>query len=124
MKTKELVCILCPNGCRLEIELGERETIDVGRVSGNLCEKGPQWAMQEILNPVRSISSSVLVKGGVFPLVSVKTDTPVPREKIFDVMREIKKLVLEAPIHIGERLLENPAGVACTVVATRDDPRI
>ena len=122
MKTKELVCILCPNGCRLQVELVAGESPAVGEVTGNLCEKGPEWAKLEILHPVRSISSSVLVRGGLFPLVSVKTDTPIAREKIFDVMKEIRALVVDAPIHLGDALIRNPAGTQCAIVATRNNP--
>ena len=123
MNTKELVCILCPNGCRLEVELLEGgETLAVGEVTGNLCEKGPEWAEQEILHPVRSISSSVLVRGGLFPLVSVKTDTPIAREKIFEVMKEIRALVVDAPVHLGAALIRSPAGTECAIVATRNNP--
>ncbi len=122
MSTRELVCIVCPNGCRLEVELVEGETLQVGEVSGNLCDKGPGWAEQEILNPVRNIASSILVRGGAFPLVSVKTDAPIPRGKIFDVMEEIKRLEVDAPVRIGDRLIEGPAGTDCLIVATRDVP--
>ena len=122
MSTRELVCIVCPNGCRLEVELVEGETLQVGGVSGNLCDKGPGWAEQEILNPVRTIASSVLVRGGAFPLVSVKTDGPVPKGKIFDVMEEIKRLEVDAPVRIGDRLIEGPAGTDCAIVATRNVP--
>ncbi len=123
MKTRELVCILCPNGCRLQAEILPVESPAVGEVTGNLCEKGPEWAKQEILHPVRSISTSVLVRGGLYPLVSVKTDTPIAREKIFDVMKEIRALVVNAPIHMGDALIRNPAGTQCAIVATRSNPQ-
>jgi len=119
MKTKELVCIVCPNGCGLEVHLSEGESPEVLEVTGNLCDKGPGWAEQEVLNPMRTIASSVLVQGGVFPLVSVRTDAPIPLGKIFDVMREIKALAVDAPVRIGDRLIEGPAGTDCAVVATR-----
>ncbi len=121
MKTKELICIVCPNGCRLEVELAlsEGEGLEIGEVSGNLCDKGQEWAEQEILNPMRNIASSVLVRGGRFPLVSVKTDAPIPKGKIFEVMKEIRELAVEAPVRIGDRLIRNPAGTECSIVATR-----
>lgn len=124
MTGKELICIVCPNGCQLEVEITEGDTIEVGEVTGNLCEKGPEWALQEILNPMRSIASSVRVRGGAFPLVSVKTDSPIPLEKIFDVMKAIKCLVVDAPVHIGDHLIEHPADTGCAIVATRNNPKI
>jgi CxxC motif-containing protein len=123
MSTRELVCIVCPNGCNLEVEILEGETRQVDEVSGNLCDKGPAWAEQEILNPVRTIASSVLVRGGAFPLVSVKTDGSIPKGKIFEVMEEIQRLEVDAPVRIGDRLIEGPAGTGCAIVATRNVPR-
>ncbi len=122
MRTRELLCILCPNGCRLEVGVIQGETLAVVGVSGNLCDKGPEWAEQEILNPVRSISSSIRVRRGRFPLVSVKTSVPIPRTKILDVMQEIRECVVDAPVLVGDRLIEGPAGTDCSVVATRHVP--
>lgn len=119
MNTRELVCIVCPNGCPLGIEVEEGESLKVLEVRGNLCDKGPEWAEQEILNPVRSITGNVLVRGGVFPLVSVKTDAPVPLGKVFCVMDVINSLAVDAPVYIGDRLIRRPADAECSIVATR-----
>jgi CxxC motif-containing protein len=120
MKTKELICVLCPNGCQLEVRINEGHKLEVDEVRGSLCEKGPEWAEQEILNPVRTIASSVRVKGGDLPLVSVRTDSPIPLGKIFDVMKSIKELEVDAPVHIGDRLIDGPAGTGCSIIATRN----
>lgn len=119
MKTKELICILCPNGCQLKVEIEEGAEIRVGKVTGSLCDKGPVWARQELVNPMRTITSNVLVSGGRFPLVSVRTDAPIPREKIFEVMEAIKKTEVQAPIQIGDVLIAKPAGTECNIIATR-----
>lgn len=116
---KELICIVCPNGCQLEIEMAEGIESKVLGITGELCEKGPKWAEQEILNPMRTIASSILVKNGNFPLVSVRTDSPIPLGKIFDVMEEIKKTSIEAPVKIGDILIERPAETSCNIIATR-----
>lgn len=123
MKTRELICIVCPNSCPLEIDVVEGEPPALLEIRGNLCDKGPEWAEKEVLNPVRSIAGSILVRGGVFPLVSVKTDAPVPLGKIFLVMDEISNMLVDAPIYIGDRLIREPAGTKCCVVATRNVPK-
>ena len=122
MKGKELICIICPNGCLLEAELGEGEkggTL-VKEVTGNLCEKGSEWAEKELLNPVRIITSSILVDGGDLPLVSVRTDSPIPLLSIFKVMKAIKMKKVKAPIRIGEPIIREPAGISCNIIATRN----
>lgn len=120
MKKKELTCIVCPNGCLLEAELEEKEEICVKKVTGHLCDKGPHWVEQELLHPVRTIASNIAVYEGDLPLVSVRTDSPIPLGSILDVMKEIKKARVRVPVCIGDRLIERPAGVSCNIIATRN----
>ncbi|MDY6971322.1 MAG: DUF1667 domain-containing protein [Thermodesulfobacteriota bacterium] len=120
MKTKELICIVCPNGCQLEADIIEGKEATVTDIRGSRCDKGIPWAEQEIMSPMRTIASNVAVEGGDFPLVSVRTDSPIPLECIMDVMREIKALRLKAPVSIGDHLIKNPAGTTCNIIATRN----
>lgn len=120
MKKKELICIVCPNGCLLEAELEEGEEIRIKEITGHLCDKGPAWAEQELLNPMRTIASNIAVDQGDLPLVSVRTDSPIPLGSIFEVMKEIKKARVRAPVRIGDRLIERPAGLPCNIIATRN----
>ena len=121
MKKKELVCIVCPNGCPLEVEIANTvKDLKIIGITGNLCDKGPVWAEQELLNPVRNIASNIRVEKGDFPLVSVRTDSPIPLDSIFDVMEEIKKARVKAPVAIGDCLIDKPAGLPCKIIATRN----
>lgn len=120
MSKKNLTCIVCPNGCRLEASFQAEPELRVEEITGHLCEKGPRWAEQELTHPVRTVVSSILVEGGDLPLVSVRTDAPIPKNAIFDVMKEIKAATWRAPVSIGQILIENPAGVPCNIVATRN----
>jgi CxxC motif-containing protein len=117
---KEMICVICPNGCQLQAEIREGEALSVTEVTGNLCDKGPEWAKQEIVNPMRTIASSVLVEGGDFPMVSVRTDSPISLKNIFDVMKEIKMSQLKAPVRIGDIVIEKVAGLDCNIIATRN----
>ena len=117
---KELICVICPNGCQLQAEIQEGEQPVVTNVTGNLCDKGPEWAKQEIVNPMRTIASSVLVEDGDFPMVSVRTDSPIPLKRIFEVMKEIKAARLTAPVRVGDVIIERVADLPCNIIATRD----
>ena len=121
---KELICVICPIGCQLQAEIQEGQEPTVTDVIGNLCDKGPEWARQEIVNPMRTIASSVLVEQGDFPLVSVRTDSPISLKSIFHVMREIKAVKLKAPVKIGEIVIKNVAGLPCNIIATRDVQKV
>lgn len=124
MKKKELICVICPNGCQLQADIQEGEELAVTEVTGNLCDKGPEWAKQEIVNPMRTITSSVLVDNGDFPMVSVKTNSPISLKSIFEVMREIKATKLKAPVNIGDIIIEKVAGLPCNIIATRDVKKV
>ena len=119
MKRKELTCIVCPNGCPLEIDFEEKPAIQVIQIEGHTCDKGPKWAEQELTRPMRTIAGNIQVENGDFPLVSVRTDAPIPKNSIFQVMKEIQSTTVKAPVSIGETLIKNPAGTDCSIVATR-----
>ena len=110
---KELTCIVCPRGCRLVVD-------DNMNVTGNSCPRGPIYAVNELTNPTRTITSSIRVSNRPYTLVSVKTDKPVPKGKIFDVMKEINVLSIEAPTHIGQIVKSNVLGLECNIVVTKD----
>jgi len=120
MKSKELVCIVCPNGCRLEVEIKSLEPLQVGDIRGSLCDKGPMWAEQEVIDPMRTIASSVLVIGGECPLTSVRTDIAIPLKTIPLVMKYIKKTKVKAPVQIGDIVIKSSANLPCNIVATRN----
>lgn len=114
---RKMTCIVCPNGCELEAEIVDGKCVSV---SGNLCPKGAQYAAQEVEAPKRTIASSVAVKNGVLPLVSVRLNRAVPKEKLFEVMAEIRKLSLNAPVHTGDLILENILGLGSDLIATKN----
>ena len=119
MTEKELICVICPNGCELRAVLEEEPLTVVKEITGELCEKGPAWAEQELLNPMRTIASSIIVDGGDYPLVSVRTDSAIPLKSIPNVMKAIKSIRLKAPVRIGDVLIKKPAGTSCNIIATR-----
>lgn len=124
MKTREFTCVVCPNGCSIVVDVDDDENPVVTRVQGNTCKRGEAWARQEVENPMRTIASSVPVRGGDFLLASVRTSRPVPLAKIRAVMTEIRKVSLTAPVRIGEVIIPRPAGCDTDIVVTRTVARI
>jgi len=119
MITKELTCVVCPNGCPLTIEIEKEPVLKILKITGSTCKKGDPWAYQEIENPMRTIASSILVDGGDFKLVSVRTDSPIPLKAVPAVMDVIRKTKLNAPVKINTVLISKPAGQECNIIATR-----
>jgi CxxC motif-containing protein len=119
VKQKQLICVVCPNGCQIEARIEEGKEVQVKEVTGYQCDKGLDWAKQELINPMRTIASSILVDGGDFPLVSVRTDSPIPLKSIPEVMKAIRTARAKAPVRIGDPLIKNPAHTSCNIIATR-----
>ena len=110
-----LTCILCPVGCELEVRRTERG-LDV---RGNQCDKGIEFATEEVLFPKRNLATSVPVKGSATLMVSVRLSDRVPRGIIFPILAEISRLRPERPIRRGQVLIENILGTGVDVIATR-----
>ena len=115
MEKRELICIGCPLGCMLTVELDGTELVNV---TGNTCPRGKTYAEKEVTNPTRIVTSSVKVVGGDRVSVACKTKSDIPKGKIFDVARALKEVVVEAPVCIGDVLVENVADTGVEIVAT------
>ena len=102
-------------GCCLTVWDAEGEV----KVSGNTCPRGKAYGVQEFSAPMRTVTSSVPVKHGVQAMCSVKTDAPVPKVQVDEVLAAIRALNVKAPIKVGDCILENVAGTGANVVATR-----
>lgn len=111
---KEVICICCPKGCHLKVD----EANDYA-VTGNACPNGAAYGKEELTHPTRIITSTVRAEGGLHPRCSVKTASAVPKELMFDVMAELDKVVLQAPVHVGDVVIANVCGTGVDVLATR-----
>ena len=117
MEKRELICIGCPMGCPLTVELEGSEIISV---TGYTCKRGDVYARKEVTNPTRIVTSTVKVKNGTADMVSVKTREDIPKDKIFDCVKALKGVTVKAPVHIGDVILSNVAGTGVDIVATKD----
>ena len=110
---RDLICIICPRGCALHVsdEGGELA------VTGNACNKGKQYAIDECTHPMRTVTSIVRVANREDTMVSVKTATAIPKEKIFDVMKIIRGTKVNAPISSGEVIISDVFGT--DIIATK-----
>ncbi len=117
MEKRLLTCIQCPLGCQITVEY---EGDKIESVTGNTCPRGDKYARNEILHPVRTVTSTVVVTGGEKPRLSVKTAAGIPKGKIFEAMKEIDAVRMTAPVKIGDVVVKNVAGTGIDVIATRN----
>ena len=120
METRNLICIGCPLGCPVTVTMDG----DNIAVTGNTCPRGADYAKKEVLSPTRIVTSSIRVNDGVIARVSVKTKSDIPKSKIFEVMKEIQAVRVDAPVALGQILIEDCAGTGVEIIATKDVPRV
>lgn len=115
---KELVCITCPMSCHIQVEIDERNQIK--RVMGNSCPRGEKYVRKELTHPERMLTSTVRIEGGIYPMLPVMTDRTIPKDKIYDVMNEIKKIRIQAPVKYRDLIIENVCGTGANIIASRN----
>ena len=117
---KELTCIGCPRGCTLKIERNG----DGWSVTGNTCPRGDAYARKECVHPERTVTGTVRVLGGPMPVVPVRTQGEVPKEKVLEVARALHHAAVPAPVQAGQVVLADVCGTGVDVVATRNMEKV
>lgn len=114
MEVKRMTCINCPLGCSLEVSVNGDDI----SVRGNKCKRGQEYGINEVKDPRRIVTSTMMVTGGDKPLVSVKTDNEIPKALIFEAMKIINQSSISAPVKIGDILIENILETGVNILAT------
>lgn len=116
MKKKALICISCPLGCALDVQF---DSIHIMKVEGAGCKRGEKYAAKEIFHPERVVTSTVKICGASIGFLPVKTSKSVSKKLMFEVMHEIYKIEVTAPIKMGDVLCVNIANSKADLIATR-----
>lgn len=117
-----LTCIICPMGCLMEVTTQEKEdgSIEVLSVKDNTCPRGKTYAKKELVNPTRTLTTTIAVLNGESPLVPVKTLGEVPKNKLLSCMEIVRRKTVSAPIKRGDILIQDILGTGVNVVACAD----
>ena len=118
MTKREMVCVSCPMGCAITVELDDNN--EVISVTGNTCPRGDKYARQECTHPERMLTSTVKVEGGRLPVVPVTSASPIPKEMLFDAMKEVNKVTLKAPVTFGDVAVKDILGTGIDIVVTNE----
>ncbi len=115
--TKEFVCIVCPNGCNLVVEKDDNGNITV---NGATCNRGVIFGTNEMTHPKRTICSTVKTVFKQAPVLPVRVSSDFDKDKIFDVMREINKVVVDKVVRRNDVIISNVLGLGVDVICTSD----
>ncbi len=116
----QFICVVCPTSCPVNAEWNDTELLSIDHAQ---CKLAWDFIRSEIFDPRRTVTSTVLVEGADLPLVSVKTDTPVPKHMVLEVMDCLAHVVVRAPVGIGQVIVSDILGTGCNIVATRKVPK-
>ena len=114
MKERKLTCIICPRGCGLTVTLDDGGS--VSEVVGNACRRGVDYAVAECTHPVRTVTSTVRCEDG--SVVPVKTSSPIPKELVFEAMKEINAVCYRGEVAVGVNVIDNLLETGASVVIT------
>jgi len=111
---RELTCIICPRGCALSAEVEDKQVC----VSGNACPRGEEYAVSECLHPVRTVTATLRVANRCDTMVSIKTERPVSKDKMPEVMQQLRNTQVNAPLFVGDVVLQEICGSRIIVTKT------
>ena len=114
-ETHRLLCIVCPEGC--EMDVVEKDGTFV--FPKGICQRGQDYAKQEIIDPRRILTSTVRLTGGEMEMLPVRTTQPIPKEKLLEAMDQIAGITAEAPVRIRDVVIPDVAGSGIPVIASR-----
>lgn len=112
---KEVICICCPKGCHLSVDEENGYA-----VTGNGCARGAEYGKKELVTPTRVITSTVKIEGAAYARCPVKTNAPIPKGMMEDVMKALDAVTLTSPVSIGDTALKNVCNTGVDVVVTRN----
>ena len=112
----QFTCIVCPTSCVVHAEWNDT---DLQSTDHAQCKLACEYVRGEVFDPRRTVTSTVRVDDGDLPLVSVKTDPPVPKATMFEVMQHLAHVVVKAPVNIGDIIVANILGTGSNIVATK-----
>lgn len=114
--TKNVKCIVCPIGCDIIVQGKEGVVTDI---SGNECKRGETYARDEFLCPKRLLSTVIKAEGYRLHVVSVRTDAPIPKDRLFDCMEHLRGLTARAPFKVGQVVVENILDTGANIIITK-----
>jgi len=116
---REIICIMCPLGCRMQVHVEEEE---LQQVEGERCKKGVTYAEQEVTFPGRILTTTVTTDSPEMPLLPVRSDKAIPKESLIECMKHISKHSVKGSVKVGQTVIENILGLGADIVACRSIP--
>lgn len=113
---KDIRCIVCPTGCLVHVENINGELI----IEGHSCKRGEEYAKEEFIAPKRILTTTLQVENAFLPLIPVRSDKPIPKDRLQETLKVIAIAKTKAPIKMGDILIEKVLGLDINIIASRN----
>lgn len=117
VETRVMNCIMCPLGCEMTVTI---ENGVVTNVVGNTCPRGAKYASDEVTAPKRMLTSTVMIEGGLLPLLPVVSANVLPKERILECASYLRGVKVQAPVKTGDIIVKDILGLGVDIIASRD----
>ena len=117
---KHFVCVVCPVGCEIDVVHDGSKIISM---EGNKCEKSEEFVSQELIEPMRILTTTVRIEGSRWPAIPVRTDKAVPKRLFPHIMRQLRHVRLQAPVSMLDVVVKDVLRTGANIIATRTMPR-
>jgi CxxC motif-containing protein len=117
---RHFVCVVCPVGCEIDVVHDGSKIISM---EGNKCEKSEEFARQELIEPMRILTTTVRIQGSKWPVIPVRTDRTIPKRLFPRIIRQLRDIKLQAPVNILDVVVKDVLRTGASIIATRTMPR-
>jgi len=117
---KHFVCVVCPVGCEIDVV---HDGAKIMSMEGNKCEKSEEFVTQELIEPMRILTTTVRIQGSRWPVVPVRTDKAVPKRLFPRIMKQLRRVKLQAPVNMLDVVVRDVLRTGANIIATRTMPR-
>jgi len=116
IEKRHFVCVVCPVGCEIDVV---HDGSGVISMEGNKCEKSKEFVSQELIEPMRILTTTVRVQGSGWPVTPVRTDKAVPKRLFPRIMRQLRRVEVKAPVNILDVVVRDVLHTGANIIATR-----
>ena len=120
VEKKHFVCVVCPIGCEIDVVHDGSKIVSI---EGNKCEKSEEFVRQELVEPMRILTTTVRIEGSKWPVVPVRTDKAVPKRLFPRIMRQLRRVRLQAPVDMLDVVVRDVLHTGANIIATTTMPR-
>jgi CxxC motif-containing protein len=116
IEKKHFVCVVCPIGCEIDVVHDGSKIISM---EGNKCEKSEEFVGQELVEPMRILTTTVRIQGSRWAVIPVRTDKTVPKRLFPGIMKQLRRIKLQAPVNMLDVVVKDVLHTGANIISTR-----